>query len=127
MKNRIMHQLIWSFAGMAAAFGLIPLVDIAMAVVINHNLEIMLRAVWGKSRNKFRKTEAISGVMNGIISAGKVGLVIARIVMAVGQGISKAFDVTVIGLLIGQGISVGLNFGYTAVAGYVTWSLIDKE
>jgi len=120
------HKLIWSFAGMAAAFGIIPGVDIAMAIILNNNLSILLKAAWG-SGTRSVTPEAVSGVLNGLVMLGRGGYVVARLVFGVGQIVSKAFDATIIGLAIGQGISVGLNFGYTIAHGYIAWKLLADE
>jgi len=126
-RDSLCRNLIWSFAGISAAFGLIPLVDIAMNVIINNNMSILLKAALGDDTEMSGSEHVINAAVPVALMAGKVSMTVLKAAFGFGQFLAKAADLTIIGIVVGEGLSVGLNFGYTLAHGYIIWNTLANK
>jgi len=124
-RDAACQKIIWSFAKKAAALGLIPLVDIAMSIILNHNMAILLKAVLGDEDSE------ISGSVGSAVIPFATNIVngfLLKAVFVVGHILAITTQLTIIGIIVGEGISVGLNFGFTFLNGYyILYSVAKKR
>lgn len=115
-------KIIFGFAGIAAGFGFLPFgPDVAMAMILTRNMEIILRGVSGGT------VPTDYSVGNMVVGVAMGSLTVLRVSFIIGQLISKLFTASLIGFLIGQGISVGCNFLFVSGWGFIVWAQTSSD
>jgi len=121
IEEKVCVPLIFKCAGIAAGFGIIPGVDVAMSIVINDCLDLMLKAICGASgQHHDPKLTVILAIFRAALVAGNIAYVTAQL-------ISKVLDATIIGLVVGQAISSASNFGITILNGFICWKMYSSQ
>jgi len=135
-RNGIKNLIIYGHAAMAGGCGAIPGLDIAMAIILSENMTDLLFAIYGNVDDDNRNT--VIGVLNGSVKVGQfahIGFELfnilkainaARIALTAGQIVGKVFDLTIIGIVIGQAISVTANTTFLIVSGKQTVKFLKR-
>jgi len=137
-RASLCNRIIYGHAAMAAGFGLIPIVDIAMSIVLTKNMTYLLHAVW--SNESIISPQLVGGIISGgtrVASLTNLGFKVIRILKAIettrevftaGQLVSKVFESSIVGILIGQAISVGVNGLFIITVGELLYKMLkDSE
>jgi hypothetical protein len=112
IRNRVCHSIIWRNAGKAAAYALLPGLDMAFYIILTDTVDILLCALYGKDIMSIRT--GIPAVINLLSLAGR-GIFVAASILA------KVLEVSVIFYAVGAGVSSTANMIGVVTSGYITW------
>jgi len=113
LKHHLAISLIFKMAGISAAFGPIPVIDAVVCAVLNDCLVLLIHSIVGSEGEIRERNTVIAATIRGLLLAGNALANVLRIV-------AYGFEMSLLGLLIGQSVSVGINFSTTVATGLIT-------
>jgi len=98
---------------------------------------LLLNAVYGSTDKGIVNHEIITSILSGSMKVSQAGIIgalplcqsieAAKELFAFGHMVANVFQVTLIGFLVGQAISVSMNVAFIVLLGEITYNHLKKS